>query len=296
MPRIFDVFPFFNELDCLEIRLNELAPLVHKFVILECRETYGGDKKPLYLGDNWERFKPFHKQIVHCVTDSVHPPQQYNLKMNVPGVTVADIRNLGRLRERNQREDILPFLAKQMPDGDDIISFGDCDEIPRADAIQWYTPGPITRLKQRTYYYNVNCQIDYGRDVCSRARLGSYAELMRLGSLYDFRMAGNKQPNFPVIEEAGWHFSYFGGDLKKLNEKVAALNPFLAEYKLFGDHQLIEDIIARKDLHHRPTGFSELPQNFERRPSDDPMLPKYFLANPQKFQHFTLDYFVKRYK
>ena len=32
---IFDCFSFFNELDILEIRLNVLAPVVDKFVLVE---------------------------------------------------------------------------------------------------------------------------------------------------------------------------------------------------------------------------------------------------------------------
>jgi beta-1,4-mannosyl-glycoprotein beta-1,4-N-acetylglucosaminyltransferase len=39
---VFDCFPFFNELDVLEIRLNEMNSVADYFVILESRETYGG--------------------------------------------------------------------------------------------------------------------------------------------------------------------------------------------------------------------------------------------------------------
>jgi beta-1,4-mannosyl-glycoprotein beta-1,4-N-acetylglucosaminyltransferase len=299
VPKIFDVFPFFNELDVLEIRLQELAPIVEKFVILECRETFGGDRKPLYLGDNWERFKPFHNQIVHCVTDRINPPQRHRLDKNEPGARVDEIRTIGRMREANQREDILPFLMAQNPAPMDIISFGDCDEIPRATAISTNLEkisNQMYRLKQRTYYYNVNCQIDYGRDVCSRARVGTYGQLLTQGSMYKFRMAGNKDANFPAIEEGGWHFSYFGGDIAKIHEKVAALSPFLAEYKLFGDQQLVQDIAGRKDLHRRPVAFSELPQVFEARPTDDYLLPQYFLEHYDRFRHFTRDYFVNKYR
>jgi beta-1,4-mannosyl-glycoprotein beta-1,4-N-acetylglucosaminyltransferase len=42
MPRIFDCFTFFNELDLLEIRLHELAPVVDRFVIAESPVTFTG--------------------------------------------------------------------------------------------------------------------------------------------------------------------------------------------------------------------------------------------------------------
>lgn len=294
---IIDAFPFFNELDVLEIRLAELYPVVDHFVLVECRETYGGKSKPLYFDENRARFAPWADKIVHGVLDKLEPHLRCTLHDNVPGVTINDIRTQGRLREANARNAMLPILLSLNPGPEDYLSFGDCDEIPRASALQAALPAitrhGIHRLKQRTYYYNINTQIDYGRDVCSRARVGRFKDVT--ATLYDFRMAGNKQPNFPAIEEGGWHFSYFGGDLTKLHEKVDALNPFLQEYKLFGDRDLVQDILTRRDLHRRPTGFSELPEVFERRPTDDPLLPAHFLTHLDRFAHFTQTYFQDKY-
>lgn len=297
---IIDAFPFFNELDCLEIRLNELAPIVDKFVIVECKETYGGKTKPLYLGDNWQRFAPFHSKIVHGITERLEPKLKHTLQVYEPHVPGNVIRTEGRLREANAREQILPFIYRLNPRGSDIVSFGDCDEVPRAAAIVENEDAILTqgihRLKQRTYYYNVNTQIDYGRDICSRARVGCFDDIEKAGGLFPFRnWRGGRTPTCPAIEDGGWHFSYFGGDIRKLHEKVDALNPFLSEYKLFGDTELAKDIVGRRDLHRRPVGFSELPQVFEQRPSDDPSLPAYLLANPEKFKHFTADYFKEKY-
>lgn len=302
-PRIFDAFPFFNELDVLEIRLAELAPIVDKFVIVECKETYGGDFKPLYLQSNWSRFAPWHDKIVPVVIDKLEPPQKHRVSEYAPGVSANDVRTQGRQREANAREQILPHLIAAGIQPDDYLSFGDCDEIPSRDAIQRYLGQyweHIARFKQRTFYYNVNCMIDYGRDICSRARIGRFRDVAGKcdNSLYKFRMYGGKdKPEaIPAIEEGGWHFSYFGGSIEKLNEKVAALAPFLAEYKLFGNAQLAMDIINRKDLHHRATAFSELPETFAPFPSDDPRLPAHFLANPKKFEHFTQAYFASKYR
>lgn len=298
MPKVFDVFPFFNELDVLEIRLNELAPVVDKFLIVECRETFGGDKKPLYFADNRSRFQAFADKIEHRIIDSVEPRYtRGTLKMNVPGVKAQDIRNIGRAREASQRNMIAPMLASLNPDRLDAIIFSDCDEIPSASGVRFYLSqleDGIARFKQHTFYYNVNCLIDYGRDICSRARIGRYENLLNLDSdLYKFRMAGNKVANFPAIENGGWHFSYFGGDIAKLHEKVNALNPFLTEYKLFGDHRLVQDILNRKDLHHRPVGFSELPETFSD--GREVVLPAYYLANQEKFKHFTAEHMRAKY-
>jgi beta-1,4-mannosyl-glycoprotein beta-1,4-N-acetylglucosaminyltransferase len=291
---IVDAFPFFNELDVLEIRLAELYPVVDRFVIVECKETYGGKPKPLYFADNRSRFQPWADKITHAVLDKLEPALPHTLHENVPGVSAASVRNAGRAREAHARNAMLPIIQQLNPRPLDILSFGDCDEIPRAEALR-FNLGPITangpaRLKQRTFYYNVNTLIDYGRDVCSRARVGRFMDIPADG-LYGFRMLGNKQPSFPAIEEGGWHFSYFGGSLAKLHEKVAALDPFLQEYKLFGDGGLVQDILQRKDLHRRPLAFSELPAQFADMKTDDPMLPAWFLTHLDRFAHFTRSYF-----
>ena len=42
MPKIYDCFTFFNEMDLLEIRLNELDPVVDRFVLVEATVTQRG--------------------------------------------------------------------------------------------------------------------------------------------------------------------------------------------------------------------------------------------------------------
>ena len=43
---VYDCFLFFNELELLEVRLNEMASFVDKFVIVEASETFRGAPKP----------------------------------------------------------------------------------------------------------------------------------------------------------------------------------------------------------------------------------------------------------
>ena len=44
--KVIDVFPFFNELDLLEIRLNSLDPYVDCFILSEATKTFSGLDKP----------------------------------------------------------------------------------------------------------------------------------------------------------------------------------------------------------------------------------------------------------
>ena len=67
VPQVYDCFPFFNELELLEVRLGELYDHVDKFVIVECTETYRGKPKPLYYAENKNRFEKFSDKIIHIV-------------------------------------------------------------------------------------------------------------------------------------------------------------------------------------------------------------------------------------
>ena len=277
--RVFDCFPFYNELDVLDIRLNELDSVVSNFFILESHETYGGQRKPLYLREALRagRFAKFADKIVLLALDELHPK-------------CVD-RTTGRLREAYQRNMIMPALAK-VAHAEDAIIFSDCDEIPSNRAVReacgrfkcMDRPGPY-RFKQRSFYYTVNRLADYGHDFASRARIGLWYDVETIGSLYDFRMY--RKNDCPAIEDGGWHFGYFGG-VEHIKNKVATLSPFISEYKLFGDKQLVRDIVDGKDLHHRRC---ELPDTFTHCASDDATLPAYFLANRDKFAHFTEDYY-----
>ena len=84
--KVIDCFPFFNELDLLEIRLNELRGVVDAFVITESPQTFTGMKKSFFFKDNEDRFKEFN--IIYAPYDDqadLHPlererrQKQYNL-------------------------------------------------------------------------------------------------------------------------------------------------------------------------------------------------------------------------
>lgn len=259
--KVIDCIPFLNENDVYEIRARELSDVVDVFLVVECRETFGGDRRELKF--DCERFAWLGDRLKYVVLDSLEPK--------------CSDRVTGRQREAFMRDAMLPYILES---GADVAIIADCDEIPSADAVRRALRNvghSIQRFAQRSFYYAVNWLVDVGHDFASRARMGTVRELEAIGSVYKFRMA----PAIPV-EDGGWHFGYFS-DIK---EKVAALSPFLAEYKLFGDEQLNKDIEDGRDLHHRNC---ELPKQFTFCPSNDPTLPAYFLANMHRFAHFTLE-------
>ena len=112
MPRVFDCFTFFNELDILDIRLTELDPLVDYFVLVEATRTFTGKPKPLYYADNRGRYERFAQKIIHVVVDDLPLDAESHWA-----------------REAFQRDAIMRGLTQARPDDRIIIS--DCDEIPK---------------------------------------------------------------------------------------------------------------------------------------------------------------------
>jgi beta-1,4-mannosyl-glycoprotein beta-1,4-N-acetylglucosaminyltransferase len=117
VPRVFDCFTFFNELDVLEIRLAELDPLVDFFVLVEATRTFTGKPKPLYYADNRQRYERYTHKIIHVVVD--------DLPLDAPTHWI---------RESYQRDCIIRGLAQARPD--DRILISDCDEIPKPDILR----------------------------------------------------------------------------------------------------------------------------------------------------------------
>lgn len=61
--KLLDAFLVGSELDLLELRLNELAPIVDRFFIIESNVTSTGLPKETHFANNRERFAQFNKKI-----------------------------------------------------------------------------------------------------------------------------------------------------------------------------------------------------------------------------------------
>lgn len=197
--RMFDAFTFFNELDLLEIRLEELDPVVDGFVIAEAPVTFQGAPKPLHFADNRDRFARFLPKITHLVVD------------DMPGGDDP------WMRERHQRNALRRGLADLAPHDRAVVS--DLDEIPRRAAVA------RMREVQRFAYLETPLFIYYlnwaGRDwpgpPWTRAYVLTGEALAALPDLNDPRektpaqFLGEAEAGRAILADAGWHFSYLGG-------------------------------------------------------------------------------------
>lgn len=272
---IYDCFLFFNELDLLEIRLNELYPVVDKFVLVEATKTFQKEDKPLYYNENKDRFKKFEDKIIHVIVDK-YPGFFY--KFRVPNAWDYDVY---------QKDQIKHGLKMCNPDDKIIIS--DTDEIPRPDKILEFKDKPgIKVFQQKLSYYFVNC---VAVDAPSANHL-----IKRNDALYwrgsvmidykDFksaketrRLRDRQGDNIIQIEDGGWHFSFLGG-WEKVKYKLKAwahakekkYNP-----EFLDDEKKLEEVINK--------GEDLFDMGFKFRFCDiDSSYPRYLLDNRERFK------------
>ncbi len=225
-PRIFDCFTFFNELDLLELRLNELAGVVDFFVLSEATQTFTGKPKALVFAENKARFARFLPQIIHVVVDDF--PQT----------------DISWTREIWQRDRVTKGL--QDADPRDILLLSDVDEVPRATALATLRTNPPARgevvcfgLDWFAYFLNVRLKEKWIRLGPRAIRVGSLATIDGLRGVYapadSFLrdavrwLKACRRMRWPVrrrvVRDAGWHFSWLGGA-----EAVAAKGSSISEH------------------------------------------------------------------
>lgn len=273
--KVYDCFPFFNELELLQVRFAELNSVVDHFVLVESLETQRGDKKSLFFAENKHLFEKYLSKVIHVVIEERHPEM-----------------GLWQ-RENYQRNQILRGLKECRPS--DIIIMSDLDEIPRASKIREFVhsitnneplstiPPPFRSKKAKSkyhkkyshlgayafemdnYYYHLNRQTPNketwdGGQWCGTIAM-TYAQLQK-NSPQHFRKRRNKLPR---VMKGGWHFSWMGG-----KDKIRT--------KLLSVVEGRTDAAQITDL--------EIEQWIERHPTVplDETFPVYILENVAHFQ------------
>lgn len=252
---VIDCFPFFNELDLLEIRLHELKDVVDVTVLTESPFTFTGKGKPLFFEDNKQRFAEFN--IVYSVftPDSALSPAAY---------------------EKAQKQYNIDCALEMMEPGD-VMILGDADEIPRASVVEaalkdeWQAAGLVMTL----FYYYMNC-----RSAIKKKRRD--ARLIRPNGRFEYNSKQNDKMD-KLYYDAGWHFSFLG-DIKY---KLAAYNhapeydkpPFNEPKHIDACKELGLDLLGRRGKRRMRFEFTD----------DISYLPQYVLDNKDKFsKHIKL--------
>jgi beta-1,4-mannosyl-glycoprotein beta-1,4-N-acetylglucosaminyltransferase len=115
--RIVDCFPYFNEKELLELRINLLYDKVDQFIICDANKTHKGTSKPFTCKQTLEN--------LGLLTDKVQV-----LELNLPSY---EEEPNPWVRERLQRNAAANFIQDN-----DMCIISDCDEIINPDVIDHY--------------------------------------------------------------------------------------------------------------------------------------------------------------
>jgi beta-1,4-mannosyl-glycoprotein beta-1,4-N-acetylglucosaminyltransferase len=270
--KVYDCFLFFNELDLLEIRLNELNDVVDKFVLVESLTTHSSKEKPFYFEESKTRFDKFLHKIIH--------------------VKVNDTPNIlprpGRMGTFHNRHDIEWFQRNCVERGlkdckdEDIILLSDADEIPNPSSIEEAKKKLIDDnkcivvFKQSLFYYYLNGLCVSGN--IPEPWLGTTACLFKTFPGAQ-KMRDARRNNNNVIHNSGWHFSYTGG-ADSIAFKIESFSHAELDNEKIKDRERINKMIESGiDLfgrHDKPRQiYVQLDESF----------PKYVFNNREKFSH-----------
>lgn len=190
--KIFDCFPFFNELEVLKIRCEELKNLDVTHVLIESSKTFTGLEKPLYFTENKDKFSQYN--ILNIVVDLPETKDPWE-------------------RERYQRNYIHNILSNIAND-EDIIIVSDADEIINSEVLKNANlDNGTNHLIMDNYYYYFNVLTE--KQGWSASNISKY-KFLKNHNLNEVR---NTIPRPNIIENGGWHFGWLGGYeriLKKL--------------------------------------------------------------------------------
>jgi len=257
---IVDAILFFNENRVFDIRYNELKGIVDKFLVFECNTTFTLKDKPYnfsYKGDKVEHIKiPKEWIISHCPNQLCYHPRQ------------------GEVQHRFFVQEYLQRNLKL----DDILIFGDADEIPSFKTINHIKNnlgGKPTVIYTALYRYYLNM---YFQDwKCLFA--GKWGLLKKVGSLQQIRT--NSSNSFiPIKKNGGWHFNNMGSVDQIFYKLSNAVQSVVLKKKNMLDLEVMKNMIKER----RVITSSNSPNRLnigQVRPITD--LPQYVQDNVELF-------------
>jgi beta-1,4-mannosyl-glycoprotein beta-1,4-N-acetylglucosaminyltransferase len=232
--KIYDAVLFFNEIDILEIRMNLLDPYVDYFIVSECDTTFSGLPKKFIFEDNLEKFSKFRDKIIHVknynsekieniennflgekkeILDSIL--LKYNMIKNTPQ---TDNGKDYWCRDYLHRE--YTKLGMENCEKDDIVIFGDTDEIPNLENFK-----NLKEINENDMYCflqdNNNFFINNISSTNWKGNIMSRYKNIKDKSLNSLRIEARKEDSksFIYLNNGGWHLSFMGGT-ERVIEKI----------------------------------------------------------------------------
>jgi hypothetical protein len=269
MTKIYDCFTFYNELDLLELRLEELYDHVDHFVLVEANTTFTSIPKPFYFEENKDRYAKYLDKIIHVKVE------------DMPGDPDAWVN------DRFQRNSINRGL--ESADDNDVIVVSDLDELVRPETVQQLrtdVENQIWGLRMPLFYFKFNHMLVTTESrymvwgMACRKKLLVPADTFRFQRFQLASLPYNYNHNgIRMMEHAGWQFSYLGdNDFAKNKIKSFA-------------HQETntESVLKKIDVEASvQNGYGLGPSAAEKfvNIQVDDYMPKTLLKNLDKYSHY----------
>ena len=251
---IYDCFIFNNEIDLLELRLSILDDVVDKFVIIEGNKTFSGNSKESNFIAHWDRFKKWEDKIIYKFFE-------------MPDFDVSWDREI---YSRNY------YLSLPDFNDEDIIISSDLDEIPNPEAIRcvndWIDDENHFTFQMNFYMYYLN---NFMTSNWFGTRVATY-KYLKDKTIDDIREATEDENRIsgPIIDNGGWHFSYFGGK-EMIKKKIESFSH--TEHNNEQTKSNIEgNLKSNSDLFNRNVSFKVIEMTEDE-------YPEYILNNKEKY-------------
>lgn len=280
---VYDCIPFFNELDILNLRLHILNPYVDRFVIEEATMTFSGEPKELCFEKNREMFREFLYKITYVV------------------VRDTPIHAITHERDYFQKNHLIEGL--QDATQEDIILFGDADEIPNPLVLQKliaeFDSSKVYHFAQRNFYGFLNMEETSGSLMsitgdfpqipkAERKWLGtkmfSIRNIPEEGMVRVRDLIPVTDPRSVRVADGGWHFGYMGGyhetnAARRIGVKVKA-----AAHQEYNDREILAETMDRlvlgQDIFGRKAQF--------RRVAIDDTYPVFLQDHLEEYRHLVM--------
>lgn len=259
--KLIDAVLFNNELDLLEIRLNEMSPVVDWFVLVEGTKSFANQPKQLTYEKNKDRFSRFHHKIIHVIVeDSPNTSDAWAIETFTRNATLRGIEQVPGIQD------------------DDWVILSDVDEIIRAARFQefHFEQGRVYKFDLTFRYYKFNC----------KAMSDGWSAPIMVNKHFFTDPQNTRHNNNPAlpwatvetIQNAGWHFSYMGG-IEAIQAKIS-MN---AHQEFNNDHfkdskRLEQKLKYGEDLYDRDAHKWEF--------VNDNDYPQFVLDHPDRFEDY----------
>jgi beta-1,4-mannosyl-glycoprotein beta-1,4-N-acetylglucosaminyltransferase len=272
--KIFDCFPFFDELLLLDMRLYYLMDSVKKFVLVEGTYSHQGLKKKLFFEENKSEFKKYKNKIIHIIVDD-YPLHNHDTHSEF-------------IYDYHTRNGIAKGLNGNCASSD-VVMISDVDEFPDKKKFALFN-GNITVFKMITFYFKINLrcknfQLDNGDGLWPGTKMlkfSDFDEPQKIRNIrakkYGFWRFNKKKIN--ILLNAGWHFRFLGDEKNLFKEfKNRAIGRTEQNLKRYNIKDLRNIISNKLPLIHSHEKYNVIPFN---------KMPNFIKTYKRKLKNFII--------